>query len=169
MKCHVESNLNRTRFWLYAGNHAESEEEIKKTVRISALATQIYPESRFRIWRGLGWVLFAESSPLQLAGQGMVTYRSSGGTAARLPLRLLADLRRGHERRDELHRRRQRILRAARGRPACAHAHLRLGRGRPAWRNIMATYALLLKVRQRNQYLRFLRRRWYFLKVLSFL
>ena len=52
-----------------------------------------------------------------------------GGTAARLPLRLLADLRRGHERRDELHRRRQRILRAARGRPMHAgrssHGNLR--------------------------------------------
>ena len=28
-KCYLASNLNRARFWLYAGNHVEPEEEIR--------------------------------------------------------------------------------------------------------------------------------------------
>ena len=46
LKCYLESNLNRARFWLYVGNHVEPEEELRNCA-FYTLATQIYPKSRF--------------------------------------------------------------------------------------------------------------------------
>ena len=36
LKCYLESNLNRARFWLHAGDHVEPEEEIRNRAYLHA-------------------------------------------------------------------------------------------------------------------------------------
>ena len=43
VKRNLESSLNRARFWLYAGNHVESEEEIRNRACFHARDTRFAP------------------------------------------------------------------------------------------------------------------------------